>query len=109
MDDGGLDELPFAPTAQRTFALQLPAPVVAVLDLHPAAFARQRDAGSWAGEPGNHEVPRPLIADVVYGRKVVPNELSTHVLAPGGSKSAASANRLAWATDCVTVFPLEPP
>jgi hypothetical protein len=43
-----------------------------------------------------------------YGRNVVPNELSSQVLAPAGSKSAASANGLAWATHFVTVFPLEP-
>jgi hypothetical protein len=36
-----LDELPLPPSFERSFALQFPAPVVAVLRLDPAAITRQ--------------------------------------------------------------------
>jgi hypothetical protein len=39
-DVGGLDELPLTPNLERALALHLVAPVVAVLDLDPAALAR---------------------------------------------------------------------
>jgi hypothetical protein len=68
-------------------------------------LVKLRSQDELAGEPTGSPAARRRCA---YGRSVVPNELSTHVFAPGGSKSAASANGFACATDFVTVFPLEP-